>query len=50
VRGSSKSEDSSLRRVHEGIISSALLVNARGLYRLATAVSWLKLRTIETGP
>jgi hypothetical protein len=36
-RGSSKSEDSSLRRVHAGIISGPILANTTELDRVATA-------------
>src|SRR5216683_2429510 len=37
MRGRSKSEDSSLRRVHAGIISGAMLANTTELDRVATA-------------
>src|SRR5882762_5571862 len=37
MRGRSKSEDSSLRRIHAGIISGAILANITELDRVATA-------------
>src|SRR5277367_6540033 len=39
MRGGSKNEDSSLRRVHQGIISSAILAATTGCDRVAVAAA-----------
>jgi hypothetical protein len=46
VRGRSQGEDSSLRRVHAGIISVTILANTTELDRVATARQFAELLTI----